>query len=104
MPKRKLKRILEIENIVSEINFRDRGFKRALRYECKQKEVNFDRLRHWVDSNGIEVYVEVWKNYRDLLKEEGITSKLLIQAYHHIYVARYSNAIFQETINYLRIK
>ena len=101
MAKRKLNRIREIEELVAQINFKDKAFKQAIRFELKQDEVDLNRLRHWTNSDGVEVYVETWNAYRDLLKEEGISSKLLIQSYHHVYQNNYNKRVFAFAINYI---
>ena len=101
MAKRKLTRIREIEELVAQINFQDKAFKQAIRFELKQDEVDLNRLRHWINSDGVEVYVATWNSYRDLLKEEGISSKLLIQSYHHVYQNRYNQTVFALAMKYV---
>lgn len=104
MAKRKLNRIKQIEQIVDAIDFKDKGFKQAIRYESKQQEVSFNRLRHYTNAEGVEVYVDTWNQYRDKLRDEGISSKMLIQSYHHVYQNQFNEAIFKHVVTYLKNK
>ena len=102
MPSRKPERLIEIREMVEAINFNNPEFKKALKESIKENENDFNKLRHWINKEGKDVYVNTWKVYLNKLREGGVTSRSLIQQYHHEYQNLYNNKMFLYIMTYLR--
>lgn len=102
MPRRKAERLIEIAALVETIDFNVPEFKRQLRTELKQEEPDFNKMRHWINAEGVDQYVEIWKIHRSKLREEGVESKSLMQQYHHHYQNKHNEKMFIYIMKYLR--
>lgn len=102
MPPQKVERLNEISKLIENFDFNVKEFLDVLEIELQKEEVSFSSLRHFKNKEGKDMYVETWKEYRNKLREEGVSSKVLILQYHHRYSNLFNSKMFSAVVNYIR--